>query len=208
MEIKNIEKALAELRKDNKERKFKQTLDLIINLKKFNIKKDAVNIFVALPNKTKDKKICGFFEVKNSKTPTIIKSEFAKYADKKVVKKLGAEYEFFIAQASVMPAVATTFGRILGPLGKMPSPQLGILMDVNDKTIAEVVDRINSSVKVRTKEPSIKIPVGKEDMKDHEIAENIQTVYNAVEKALSRGKDNVKNIQIKFTMTKPVKIIF
>lgn len=208
MNVSDVEKALVELRKGSDPRKFKQTLDLIINLKKFNIKKDAVNIFVGLPHKTKDKKICGFFEVKSQKIPTITKSEFAKYSDKKLVKKLGSEYEFFIAQSSIMPAVATTFGRVLGPLGKMPSPQLGILMDINDKTIAEVVDRINSSVKVRTKEPSIKIPIGNEIMKDPEIAENIQAVYNAIEKALPRGKDNIKNIQVKFTMSKPVKVEF
>jgi large subunit ribosomal protein L1 len=208
MNVSDVEKALAELRKDMEQRKFKQTLDLIVNLKKFNLKKDAVNIFVALPHKTKNKKICGFFEVKSDKIPTITKSEFAKYADKKLVKKLGNEYEFFIAQASVMPAVATTFGRVLGPLGKMPSPQLGILMDINEKSINEVVDRINSSVKVRTKEPSIKIPVGGESMDDLKIAENVQAVYNAVEKALPRGKDNIKNIKIKFTMSKPVRVEF
>ena len=37
-----------------------------------------------------------------------------------------------------MPKVATTFGRILGPLGKMPSPQLGIILNTDDKTINEL----------------------------------------------------------------------
>jgi len=35
-------KALAELRK-GKERKFVQTLDLIVNLKNFNVRKEALN---------------------------------------------------------------------------------------------------------------------------------------------------------------------
>ena len=43
-------------------------------------------------------------------------------------------------------------------------------------------------------------------MKDEEIVENILTVYNATLKALPKEKDNVKNIEIKFTMTKPKKI--
>ena len=43
-------------------------------------------------------------------------------------------------------------------------------------------------------------------MKDEEIVENVVAVYNSVLKALLKGKDNVKNIELKFTMTKPQKI--
>ena len=43
-------------------------------------------------------------------------------------------------------------------------------------------------------------------MKNDEIAENILSVYNAIQKVLTKGKDNIKNIEIKFTMTKPQKI--
>jgi hypothetical protein len=31
-------------------------------------------------------------------------------------------------------------------------------------------------------------------------------VYNAILKSLLKGKDNIKNIELKFTMTKPYKI--
>ncbi len=206
MELKEqLETALNELRK-GKERKFNQTLDLIINLQKFDVKKNPVNIFISVPHKIKDKKICGFLEVKNSNVDTITKSEFKKYSDKKEVKKLASRYDFFIAQASLMPLVATTFGRVLGPSGKMPSPQLGILTNVDDKTIKELKDKINASVKIRTKEASIKVPIGKQSMKNKELIENILTVYNALLKVLAKGKENIKNIEIKFTMTKPQKI--
>ena len=43
-------------------------------------------------------------------------------------------------------------------------------------------------------------------MKDEEIIENIISVYNSVLKELPKNKENVKNIEIKFTMTKPIKI--
>jgi len=206
MELKEeLKKALAELRK-TEERKFNQTVDLIINLQKFDIKKDQVNIFVSVPHKIKEKKIAAFLEVKNDNVDTITKNDFKKYSEKRELKKLVEKYDFFISQSSLMPVVATTFGRALGPAGKMPSPQLGILMNPGDKEISELKNRINSSIKVKTKEPSIKLPIGKQNMKDEEIIENILVVYNAVLKALPKGNDNLKNLEIKFTMTKPQKI--
>ena len=200
-----LKQALVELRK-GKERKFDQSADLIINLQKFDAKREQVNLFVSVPHKIKDKKICGFLEVKNKNVDTITRADFKKYSDKKEIKKLVDNYDFFIAQANLMPVVATTFGRALGPAGKMPSPQLGILINAEDKLIEELKNKINHSVKIKTKEASIKIPIGKQSMKDEEIVENAMTIYNAILKSLTKGKDNVKNIELKFTMTKPQKI--
>ena len=200
-----LKKALAELRKDKK-RNFNQTIDLIINLKKYNFKKNPLNLFVNIPHKIKDKKICAFFEMENENVKTITQKEFKKYSDKSELKKLVKNFDFFIAQASLMPKVATVFGRFLGPVGKMPSPQLGVLTDTNEKTINELKEKINSSIKIRTKEASIKLAIGKENMKDEEIIENILAVYDVVLKSLPREKDNIKNVEIKFTMTKPQKI--
>jgi len=206
MELKEqLGQALVELRKD-KERKFDQSVDLLINLQKFDVKKNQLNMFISVPHKIKDKKICGFFEVKNSNVDTITRSDFKKYSAKQEVKRLARQYDFFIAQASLMPVVATTFGRSLGPTGKMPSPQLGIIMDADDRTINDLKNRINTSVKVKVKEASIKVSAGRQSMKDEEIIENILAIYNAVLKVMTKGKENIKNIEIKFTMTKPQKI--
>lgn len=200
-----LEKAFAELRK-TKERKFDQTADLIINLQKFDLKKSQINIFVNVPFKIKNKKICAFFEGQNKNVDTITPEQFKKYKDKKDLKKIVKKYDFFIAQASVMPKVATTFGRVLGPAGKMPSPQLGILINVSDKSIQDLKNKINNSIRIRAKESSIKIPIGKQSMKDSEIIDNIITVYNSLLKVLPKEKDNIKNVEVKFTMTKPQKI--
>ena len=206
MELKeDLKKALVELRK-NEKKKFNQSVDLIINLQKYDIKKNPINLFVKIPFKIKDKKICAFLESKNANVDTITKDEFKRYTDKKDLKHLVKKYDFFIAQASLMPTVATSFGRILGPVGKMPSPQLGVFMDANDKTINELKERINSSLRVKTKDSSIKLSIGKESMKDEEIIENVLVVYNAVMKGLTKEKDSIKNVELKLTMSKPVKI--
>ncbi|MDO8467733.1 MAG: hypothetical protein Q7S56_02190 [Nanoarchaeota archaeon] len=201
-----LKDALSKLRSDSKERKFDQTIDLIVNLQKFDIRKNSINSVVGIPNKIKDKKICAFLDVKNSSVDTITKEEFKKYSDKKTLKNLVKKYDFFIAQASVMPAVATTFGRFLGPAGKMPSPQLGIIMNAEPKIIEEVKGKVNNSIKVRTKDTSFKTAIGKSSMKDEAIIENIIAIYNAMIKELPRDKENIKNLEIKFTMSKPIKI--
>ncbi len=206
MELKEkLTKALAELRK-GKERKFDQTLDLIINLQKFDPRKNSINLVIPVPFKIKDKKICAFLETENKNVTTITQIGFKKYSHKNELKKLVKKFDFFIAEAKLMPLVATTFGKILGPAGKMPSPQLGIMMQVNDKIIEELKSKINNSIKIRVKEASIKLPIGKQSMKDEELIENILAVYNAIVKELPRDKENIKNIEIKFTMTKPQKI--
>ncbi len=201
----DLQKALTELRK-GKKRNFDQTVDLIINLQKYDIKKNPLNLFITVPHKIKDKKIGAFLESKSPYVETIAFNEFKKYTDKTSLKKLVKKFDFFIAQSKLMPKVASTFGRVLGPAGKMPSPQMGIILNADEKTIADLKERINHSVKFRLKEASIKLPVGKENMKDKDIIENITVIYNALVKALPRDKENVKNIEVKFTMTKPQKI--
>lgn len=207
MEIEQeLKKALVELRKEE-ERKFNQTLDLIVNLQKFDVKKEAVNIFIQVPNQIKKKKICAFLTSKHKDIDTITEPDFRIYSNKKELKKLEKTYDFFIAQAVLMPKIATVFGRVLGPSGKMPSPQLGIIPAAEDKLLDELKEKIDHSVRIRSKEASIKLGVGKHSMKDEELLENIMVIYNALLKALPKGLDNIKNIEIKFTMTKPKKIL-
>ena len=60
-----LKKALEELRK-NEEKKFDQTVDLIVNLQKFDIKRNSLNIFTQVPHKIKNLRVCGFLEAKNN----------------------------------------------------------------------------------------------------------------------------------------------
>jgi ribosomal protein L1 len=88
----------------------------------------------------------------------------------------------------------------------MPSPQLGVLMKDDDASIKQLLEKISTSVKIRVKEPSVKISVGKESMKDEHLIENIQAIYNGLVSALPTKKENIKNILIKTTMSKPVAV--
>jgi large subunit ribosomal protein L1 len=203
--------AIQELRKNSNEkpRKFNQSVDLIINLRDFDVRKQSLNIFVQLPHKAKDARICAFLE-KPSKNFDfcITRQEIDGLADKKEIKKIAKEYDFFVALASLMPKIATQFGRVLGPAGKMPSPQLGVLAVQSEEKEKELVEKIRGTLRIKTKEPSIKIAIGKEKMQDEEIVENADAVYKAVLAALPKGKENIKSVMLKFTMSKPVKVHF
>ncbi len=199
--------AVKKLREENKkERKFDQTVDIIVNLKEFDVRKQAFNVFASVPNKIKDKKIAGFFEKDSKIVDSIKKDDFVKYKEKKDAKKLIKNYDFFIANAKLMPAVATSFGRVLGPVGKMPSPQLGIVISEEDKMVEAVVNKINSTVRIRVKEPSIKVAIGKQSMDNEKIMQNAVAVYHKVLETLPRKKDNVRNVKIKLTMDTPEKV--
>lgn len=202
----NFLNAIKQIRKTEVKRNFDQTIDLIVNLRNFDVRKEAFNVFVEIPNKVRDKKVAGFFEKKSELVDTITKDDFGKYKEKKDFKKLIKTYDFFIANAKLMPAVATIFGRVLGPVGKMPSPQLGILPSEENNLIKAVLNKINSSIRIKVKEPSIKIGIGKESLSDEQILGNILSVYHKILENLPKKKDNIKNVLIKFSMDKPVRI--
>jgi len=206
----NFLKAFEELKKieaeKKEQKKFVQTVDLIINLKEFDIKKTTINTFVLLPHKIKEKKIAGFLEKKSSLVDTITKQEFEDFKDKKKMKQLIKEYDFFIANAKLMPAVAASFGRVLGPASKMPSPQLGVLMTEDENSIKTLMKKIETAVKIRTKEPTVKVSIGKQTDKPEDLAENAVVIFNEVFKNLPRNKENLKSVLVKYTMSKPIKV--
>ena len=200
-----IKEALKELR-NGKKRKFNQTVDLIINLKNFDIRKEALNTFISIPH-SNEKKLAAFFSKKNKLIDTITEEDFVKYNEVKDIKKLAKKYDFFIAVAPMMNKIATKFGRIFGPMNKMPSPQAGIITKESDDEVKEIIEKMNKIIRIRNKEMAIKLAVGKENLGDDLLEENIKTVLKSLEGKLPRGRDNIKEVLIKFTMTRPIKIL-
>jgi len=202
MEIKT---ALQNLRKEKK-RKFVQTVDLVMNLKNFDVRKEALNTFVEVPHGS-EKKLAAFFQKRSKLIDTITEEDFVKYKEMKDMKKLAKKYDAFIANGSMMGKVATKFGRVFGPMNRMPSPQAGIVPKEEEAMITAMIEKMNKSLRVKNKEMAIKLPVGKESMSDDELEDNIKAVIKGLKKKLPRGNDNVKEVLIKFTMTKPMKIV-
>ncbi|MDP3918328.1 MAG: hypothetical protein Q8Q35_00285 [Nanoarchaeota archaeon] len=216
MEKNEVIDAIKELRQSAKKRNFSQTVDLLISLHNLDLKKqeNKVEVFATLPkSRGKKIKVCAlvggalFSDAKENADLAIIQEDFPAIAgNKKEMKKLAREYDFFIAQADVMPAIATSFGRFLGPKGKMPSPKAGAILSPKG-SVKVVVDKLQKTVKLSVKtELDVKCPVGKESMSDDDIAENILAARMALVNALPQHEQNVKHTFIKFSMSKGIKI--
>ena len=207
--------AIAKAKDISDTRNFKQSYDLIINLKGLDVKKQdhQIDIFVALPHsRGKKVKVCALVgpelaqQAKEVCDLAIMSDNFEKYKDKKEGKKLANSFDFFIAQANMMPKIATVFGRAFGPRGKMPNPKSGCIVPPN-ANLKPLYEKLQKTVRATTKSaPLIQCGIGTDDMKYDDIAENALTVYSNLLQALPNEKHNIKDGYIKLTMGKPVKV--
>ena len=215
MDKANIKKTIEELKNSSK-RNFKQTYDLIFVFKNLNMKKpeDQVEFFQLMHFGTgKQIKICGLVgselltQAKEVFDTTISDEEFVKFSkDKKALKTLSKKHDFFVAQATIMPKVATSFGRVLGPAGKMPNPKAGCVVPPN-ANLKPLAARLHKTMKISAKiTPMVQVGVGKEDASEEEIIDNIMIIYDGVINHLPSGLNNLKKVMLKLTMSKPLKL--
>lgn len=199
--------ALQELRKKSRKRNFDQTLDLIVNLRGFDPKRETINTFAFLPHTTKKRKICAFLEQPSKLVDYVITKEEIETIDPKEIKKLAKEYDFFIASAKLMPKIAARFGKILGSIGKMPDPKIGsVLMTEKEEAILEIAKKLSNVVKIKTREASIKVGIGKESMSDKNLIENAESVFKTIVNELPKKELNIRSVILKFTMSPPVRV--
>jgi len=98
-----------------------------------------------------------------------------------------------------MPAIGKALGQFLAPRGRMPKL---IASDVKS-----VVENLKKSVRIRIKDaPVIQCQVGKENMKEEEVVENVKAVIKYLETRLSKGKVNIGKIMLKLTMSEPIAV--
>ena len=216
MDIKHVLDTIKTLKESSKKRNFTQTYDLVISLREIDLKQpdQKVDVFLQLPHdRGKKIKVCAFVGDELAKQAAevcdkvIVLNDFINWAkDKKALKKLGRDFDFFIAQANLMGQIAGSFGRVLGTLGKMPNPKAGGVFPPNAQ-LKPLVERFRKLVRLITKnELAVKVMVGKENIDEKYVAENIMAIYNAVVHALPNGEHNVKHVSLKLTMSNPIEI--
>jgi large subunit ribosomal protein L1 len=211
-------KVLEAIKKANeaKKRNFKQSYDLVIRLKDLDLKKQEQQVdFFALLHYTKGKKtkVCALIggemadEARKAVDTVIIQDDFQKIAQSKSqVKKLAEQHDYFIAQANIMPQIATAFGKILGVRGKMPNPKAGCVVPPN-ANLKPLYEKLQKTVRAKTRNAlMIQAPIGFEGQPDEEIADNIITLYTQVVSHLANHENNISKVWLKTTMGTPVEI--
>ncbi len=216
MEKNQVLNALQQLRQSAEPRKFKQTIDLTINFRNIDFKKaeNQVDVDVALPNPigkgegkvlifVRDKE---FANQAKSVVDTVMHEDEIKSLNKKQINELITQYVGFLAEGPVMLTVGKYLGQTLAPKNRMPKP---VSMD-DLKNLQAQVARLKSVVKVTNKKgkfmPLVHISVGKEEMKDEDIADNALAVYQAILPAIGNKQVNVKSVLLKMTMSAPIKV--
>jgi len=216
MDKKLLKTALAKLNDISPKRKFKQTVDLIFNFKDIDLKKtdNHIDYYAQLHFiRGKKVKVCALVgpeladSAKDACDLVINVADFSKYAqDKKLTKKLAEEYDYFIAQATIMPKVAQNFGKVFGPRQKMPNPKAGCVVPPN-ANLKPLVERLQKTVRIQVKQkPMFQTYIGLENTNEEELIDNAITLYNSVLQHVPQQKNNIKIIYIKHTMGPVVKL--
>lgn len=207
-----ITKALTDLRARTEKRKFSQAIELAVKLRELDLKKpeSRINESLELPTAPdKEVRVCVIAggdlatRAKSAGADLVIgREDLDKLGrEKKEARKIAQNYDFFIAEAPLMPLVGKTLGQMLGPRGKMPTPV------PPTAPIDEVIKRHRRNVRLRMKDQQvIQCKVGTEDMPDDALTQNVQTVISRLEAKLEKGPKNISAIMLKASMGPLVKV--
>jgi len=212
LDQKTILAAVKEVKEKSEKRNFAQSIEFVLSLKDVDMKSSEGKIqeIIELPySPEKPNKVCVIasgelaLKARRANADLVIeRAELEGLAGKKrELRKIANEYDFFIAEAPLMPLVGKILGSVLGPRGKMPIP----VPPTAD--IASLIEKHRKTVTVRMRnQPVLQCRVGTESMKEEEIAENVQAVLRVIEGKLKKGIKNIKFAYIKTSMGTPVKI--
>ena len=193
-------------------RKFRESVDITVNLKNVDLSqpKNRIDETIMLPHQLGGVKIAVLGKgditnkAKDAKVDLILSSEEIERLGgaPREARKIAAEYRYFIAETTVMSQVGRFLGPRLGPRGRMPTP-------VPPGTdIKPMVDRLRSSVKIRTKDrTTFHARVGSTEMDPNLIAENIDVVMKRIESVLEQGHLNIRSVYVKTTMGPAVRMV-
>jgi large subunit ribosomal protein L1 len=212
LDNKTISEAIKQAKSKAGDKKFNQTVDLILDITEIDMKSPEGKIqeIVELPHDTlKPNTVCVIaqgetaLKAKNAGANRVIERADLDGLNgkKKELRQIASEYDVFIAEAPLMPLVGRLLGPALGPRGKMPIPV------PPNSDIAALIAKHRKTVVVRMRnQPIIQVSVGSQQMKDEDLTDNTMTVLRVLDGKLKRGLKNIKYAFIKTSMGEPVKI--
>jgi large subunit ribosomal protein L1 len=196
------------LLKDNAKAKFDETIELSMNLGVDPRHSDQmVRGVVSLPKGTgKAVRVAVFAKGDKAEEAQAAGADVVGADDlAEKVEKGEIDFERVIATPDMMPVVGK-LGKVLGPKGLMPNPKLGT---VTPDVAKAVQDAKGGQVEYRVEKAGIiHVGVGKASFSEGDIAENICSLVDAVNKAKPSGAKGtyIKRISVSSTMGPGIKL--
>jgi large subunit ribosomal protein L1 len=195
-----------------KPRTFKETVEVALNLREvdLSVPKNRIDEEVLLPKgRGKQVKICVFasgelaIKVRPVADLVIQPQEIEEYAgNKRKAHILARDFDFFVAEAPLMPVIGKRLGIVLGPRGKMPRP----VPPTADPT--NMIRNMRNTVRVRSKDRrTFHAAIGTRDMQPEDLADNLDALVRRVMGRLERGRDNIQSVYVKTTMGPAVRFL-
>jgi large subunit ribosomal protein L1 len=121
------------------------------------------------------------------------------------IVKGNIEFDLLIATPNMMPKLAK-LGRVLGPKGLMPSPKSGTVSSTLEATITEF--KKGKFEYKADKTGVVHVNFGKSDFAEDQLVENLQALYNSIEKNRPSGVKGkyFKSVFICTTMGPSIKL--
>jgi len=204
---------ITQMRKDSKERKFTQTVELQVALKDYDPQKDKrfvgsvrlnhiprpnLKICVIADQKHTDEIKAAGIDIEVTNLDTLKK--FNK--DKKLIKKWAKKFSLLLATDTLIKKIPVVLGPVLNRIGMFPQPV------THNEPIEKKINDVKASIKWQLKKVTcLNVAAGNEKMTDEELRQNIVMALNFLASLLKKQWHNLKSINIKTTMGKSVKIL-
>jgi large subunit ribosomal protein L1 len=193
------------------ERAFSESVEVAVNLKELDLTnpKNRIEDEVPLPNgRGRPVKVAVFGtpemcqKVQGTADLAVAPNQLDElFKDKKASKKLVEEYDFFLAEAPLMPTIGRRLGVVLGPRGKMPRP----IPPGADPT--NIINALKRSIRIRSKgNRTFHAAVGTRTMPPEAIAQNVDAVLGRIVGKLEQGRTNIESVYVKTTMGSAVRL--
>lgn len=202
-------KVISEALEKSPKRRFTEAVDLVVLLRGIDLKRNPnakINEIVELPHPPRNRPVRvavigkGEFAIKakESGADRVIEPEEieAMARNKRALKKLANEYDFFIAQADVLPRIVRYLGPVFGPRNKMPVnlPATAV------SELPDTIEKLRRSVRVRMKDqPLVHVKVGSRNMSPEELLDNIKAVLAVIERKYG-DPSRIAKVYVKTTM--------
>ncbi|KAF8820975.1 ribosomal protein RPL10A [Cardiosporidium cionae] len=121
--------------------------------------------------------------------------------NQKLVKKLAARYDAFVASQVLIPQIPRLLGPGLNKVGKFP-----VLITHSDK-LEDKVSEVQATVKFQLKKVlCMGVAVGNVGMTEEQLRVNCTLAINLLVSLLKKNWNNVKTLHLKCTMGHPQRI--